>query len=97
MAIPEIVVYSKPSCCLCEKVKGQLARLREKYAFAWYEVNILEDAAAYERFREEIPVIFVNGKKAFKYHLDERHLIRLLKAATHADSKNCASTDHLGL
>jgi glutaredoxin len=74
------VVYSKPSCCLCEKVKEQLAKLREKYDFAWQEVNILEDTASYEKFKDEIPVIFVNGRKAFKFHLDERRLVSLLKA-----------------
>jgi glutaredoxin len=80
MALPEIVVYSKPDCCLCEEVKLQLVRLREKHEFTWQEVNILEDRGAYEKFKEEIPVIFVNGRKAFKYHLDEKRLIRLLKA-----------------
>ena len=79
MALPEIVVYSKPSCCLCGKVKVQLARLREKFEFAWREVNILEDRSANEKFKNEIPVIFVNGRKAFKYRLDEKRLIRLLK------------------
>lgn len=97
MPLPEIIIYSKPSCCLCEKAKSQLAKLQEKYQFAWHEINILEDAVAYARFKDEIPVIFVNGRKAFKYHLNEKDFIRLLKAVPHADRKNCASTDHRGL
>lgn len=80
-ALPEIVVYSKPDCCLCEEVKGQLARLQEQHAFTWREINILEDRAAYEQFKEEIPVIFIKGRKAFKYRIDEAVLLRLLKAA----------------
>jgi glutaredoxin len=96
MGLPEIVVYSKPSCCLCEKAKAQLAELREKYEFAWREVNILADRGAYERFKDEIPVIFVNGRKAFKYHLDERKLLRLLKAAPFEDREDSASTSHPG-
>jgi len=97
MSLPEIVVYSKPACCLCDKVKAQLAKLREKHSFAWKEVNILEDASTYEKFKGEIPVIFVNGKKAFKYRLDERRLIRLLKAADDEGRENHISSNHPGL
>ena len=28
--------------------------------------------------REEIPVVFINGRKAFKYRLDEREFLRRL-------------------
>jgi glutaredoxin len=97
MSLPEIVVYSKPACCLCEKVKAQLAKLREKHSFEWQEVNILGDASIYEKFKDEIPVIFVNGKKAFKYHLDERRFIRLLEAAADTDCEGRASANHPGL
>ena len=96
MSIPEIIVYSKPSCCLCEKVKDQLSKLREKHDFVWREVNILEDAASYEKFKNEIPVIFVNGEIAFKHHLDEKDFIRLLKPATGDTHKNRASSDSSG-
>lgn len=81
MALPEIVVYSKPGCCLCEKVMGQLEKLRAKHEFTCREVNILEDRSAYDRFKHEIPVVFVNGSKAFKYHLDEQRLVQLLQEA----------------
>ncbi len=96
MSIPEIIVYSKPSCCLCEKVKAHLSKLREKHDFAWREVNILEDAASYEKFKNEIPVIFVNGEMAFKHHLDEKRFIRLLKPATDDARKNRASSNSPG-
>ncbi|HVA01260.1 MAG TPA: glutaredoxin family protein [Terriglobia bacterium] len=94
MALPEIVVYSKPSCCLCEKVKVQLGRLREKHEFAWQEVNILEDRGAYEKFKDEVPVVFVNGRKAFKYHLDEKRLIGLLNTAAPKVDEDAASAVH---
>lgn len=81
MALPEIVVYSKPGCCLCEKVMDQLEKLRAKHPFTCREVNILEDRDAYEQFKHEIPVVFVNGRKAFKYRLDEERLMQLLEEA----------------
>ena len=42
---------------------------------------ILENAVAYEKFKEEIPVVFINGKKAFKYHLDEEEFLKRLRRA----------------
>jgi glutaredoxin len=81
MASSEIILYSKPACCLCEQAKEQIAKLQEHHQFVLREVNILDDPAAYKMFKDEIPVVFINGKKAFKYRLDERRFARLLKSA----------------
>jgi glutaredoxin len=77
----EVVVYSKPGCCLCDEVKSQLRDLEQTHGFQWREVNILEDPEAFAQFKEEIPVVFVNGRKAFKYRLDERAFLRRLQGA----------------
>ena len=74
----EVVVYSKPGCCLCDEVKEKLKRLQARYSFNLSEVNILEAPEAHEKFKEEIPVVFINGKKAFKYHLDEAQFLKEL-------------------
>lgn len=81
MASPEIILYSKPGCCLCEQVKAQLKQLQEQQRFILHEVNILEDSATYKLFKDEIPVVFIDNAKAFKYHLDEERFIRLLESA----------------
>lgn len=75
----EIVLYSKPDCCLCDEVKAQLASLRRAVTFDLRVVNILEDPRAFDEFKEEIPVVFVNGKKAIKYHLDEKDFLRRIE------------------
>ncbi len=76
----EVVLYTKPGCCLCDTVKAQLHRLKAAQPFELREVNILEDHAAYEKFQEEIPVVFIDGRKAFKYHLDEKDFLRRLES-----------------
>jgi len=80
MALPEVIIYSKPACCLCTRAVEQLEKLQEQYAFIMREISILEDSEAYNKFKEEIPVIFINGKKAFKYHLDENAFIRMIQS-----------------
>jgi glutaredoxin len=76
----EVVLYTKPGCCLCDTVKAQLSKLRARQPFELREVNILEDSAAYAKFHEEIPVVFMGGRKAFKYHLDEQTFLRQLNS-----------------
>ncbi len=75
----DVIVYSKPDCCLCDELKRQLTALRAKHPFQLQEVNILEDAEAYESFKEQIPVVFMNGKKAFKFRLDEKSFLKRLE------------------
>ena len=74
----EVVVYSKPGCCLCDEVKEKLEILKKSHSFSLRLVNILEDPEAYQKFKEEIPVVFINGKKAFKYHLNEGEFLQKL-------------------
>lgn len=77
---------TKPGCCLCETAKAQLSKLREVEPFDLREVNILEDRAAYAQFCEEIPVVLIDGRKAFKYRLDEKAFLRRLKSpSAHGD------------
>jgi len=82
-SVAEVVVYSKPDCCLCDEVKAQLRRLQQTLPFQWREVNILDDPAAYEEYKEQIPVIFIDGKKAYKYHIDENDFVRRLQRSGH--------------
>ena len=76
----EIVLYTKPGCCLCDKVKVQLQKVRALEPFSLKEVNILQDSEAYAKYHEEIPVVLVNGRKTFKYHLDEGMLLQKLRS-----------------
>jgi glutaredoxin len=87
----EVVLYTKPGCCLCDTVKAQLNKLRALQPFDLREVNILEDSAAFAKFHEEIPVVFIDGRKAFKYHLDEKAFLRRLKSPAHGEKPEYGS------
>ncbi len=77
----QVVLYSKPGCCLCDQVKAQLRKLRATHGFEWREVNILEDSSLFAKFKEEIPVVFIDGKKAFKFHLNEKEFLKRLQSS----------------
>jgi glutaredoxin len=73
-----VEIYTKRDCCLCDEAKEVLARVRTDVPFELAEIDIETDPALMERFRTEIPVIFVGGRKAFKYRVDEQELRRRL-------------------
>ena len=73
----EVVVYSRAGCHLCDVVKDTLARLQSA-DFHWREVDIDADPQLRQKYNEEVPVVFIDGRKAFKYHLDEPQFLRAL-------------------
>jgi glutaredoxin len=77
----DITLYGRPDCCLCDEAKVVLQRVAPAYAAAVREVNIASDRELQARFGEEIPVVFVDGRKAFKFRVPERELRRRLDRA----------------
>ncbi len=79
MADPrQVVVYSRKGCHLCEIVKETLTKLQRRGGFTWREIDVESDDELRRRFTDEVPVIFIDGHKAFKYHMDEREFLRKL-------------------
>ncbi len=75
----EVVVYSRKGCHLCEIVKESLTKLSRQGDFYWREVDVDSDEELRRKFTDEVPVVFIDGRKAFKYHMDEREFQRKLK------------------
>jgi len=77
----EVTLYGKAECCLCDEAKAVLRRVVAAYPAALREVDIMSDPGLQARFGEEIPVVFVDGRKAFKFRVLERDLRRRLDRA----------------
>jgi len=75
----QIEIYSRPGCHLCDEAKEVIDRVQKRYGFDLRVVNIEGDPALESVYGTEIPVVFINGAKAFKYHVDERELERKVK------------------
>lgn len=76
----DVVVYSRKGCHLCDVVKDTLAQVQGD--FQWREVDIDADPELRERFNDEVPVVFIDGRKAFKYRMDPRQFLRALAGRT---------------
>ena len=73
-----LTLYSRADCCLCEEMKAVLAQVQENIPFTLEQIDISTDPELESRFGQEIPVLFVNGRKAFKYRLTAGELRRRL-------------------
>ena len=73
-----VVLYTKSGCCLCDGAKDALALARRRVEFALHEVDIESDPAVFARHRYDIPVIEVDGRRAFKHRVTAEELVQRL-------------------
>jgi glutaredoxin len=78
----EVVVYTGRGCHLCDDAKLVLERARARLGFALREVDITDDPELEAAYREHIPVVLVDGRRAFTYWVDPIELERRVRAAT---------------
>jgi glutaredoxin len=69
-----VTLYSKPDCHLCDVVKDVIATVRKRREFSLEIRNILDDPRDLERFKTEIPVVFVNDREIARYRLSAQRL-----------------------
>ncbi len=74
----EVVVYSRNGCHLCDIVKETLRQFEGAADFQMLEVDIDDDPQLQQKYNEEVPVVFIDGRKVFKYHMDGQRFLRAL-------------------
>ena len=67
----DVEIYSRPGCHLCDEAKDVIERVQHRFAFGLRIINIETDPELEQEYGEQIPVVFINGIKAFQYHVDE--------------------------
>ena len=70
----EVVLYTRDGCSLCRKAKAVILAVREEVDFLFREVDIGWSGDLYEDYKHDIPVIEVDGKRAFKYRVEAQRL-----------------------
>ena len=61
-------------------LNSKTGTIRGRAVFELYEVDIDTDAGLRNTYNDEVPVIAINGRKAFKYRVSERELLKKLAA-----------------
>ena len=76
-----VVLYRAQGCHLCERARETLEHLRDELGFELAEVDIAGDADLEARYREWLPVVEIDGERAFVYFVPEDAFRRRLARA----------------
>jgi glutaredoxin len=69
-----VTLYTRVDCHLCDDAKAVLEDVRRERPFELTTVDVDTDPALFEAYGLEVPVILVDGRKAFKYRVDAESL-----------------------
>ena len=78
--IPRVTLYTRAGCCLCGDAKRVIEEARARALFDYEEIDIDRDDVLRARYNDEVPVVAINGVKAFKYRVQMKDLLKKLAA-----------------
>ncbi len=76
----ELKILTRRDCDLCEEMKAVAERFVASAEVTLVEVDVDADRELAGRWGGEVPVLFVDGRLAFKYRVSDRELRRRLAA-----------------
>lgn len=74
MSAPRVTLYTRPGCHLCDDARVVVERVCADLGEDYDEVDITTDPELEDRFGEEIPVTFVDGRQHDFWRVDETRL-----------------------
>ena len=77
--MPDLIIYSRKDCHLCDIAKDKLLRLQRELRFSITEVDIEKDREAFEKYKYLIPVVEMDGKMISTYTINEDELKNLIR------------------
>lgn len=73
-----ITIMTKPGCHLCEVAKQTISKIVGSHASVMVEeINILENPDLHDKYKNDVPVILVDGVERFKHQVDPDKLSQL--------------------
>ena len=64
-----VTLYTKPGCHLCEAVEQVIRRVAMRRDFEFVLQNIENDSATFERYKNDIPVVTVDGVEIARHRM----------------------------
>ena len=71
---PKLTLYSRKDCCLCDEMKKVIRQVGKKISLDLAEIDVDSSAELKELYSAELPVLFIDGRKAFKYGVTQKKL-----------------------
>jgi hypothetical protein len=77
-----VEIMTKSDCCLCDIAKEIVSRVLKDYPASVDFTDIESDPKLFERYKEKIPVVLINGEESFVYKVHETTLRKKLDKIT---------------
>ncbi len=74
----KVTIYGKKGCCLCDQAVDVLEKVNASFPFEFEKIDISDNKELLAEFGLTIPVVLVDGVRAFKYRVNENRLRVLL-------------------
>ncbi len=74
MDTPRVTLYSRVGCHLCETARDVVTRVCADLGESFEEVDVDADPDLADRFGDEVPVTFVDGRQHDFWRVDEARL-----------------------
>jgi glutaredoxin len=78
----EVVLYTASGCHLCEAARRVIGKAHDELGFELREVAIDGDPELEAAYREWIPVVEIDGRRRFVYHVHPDALRRAVAQAS---------------
>ncbi|MGA2132683.1 MAG: glutaredoxin family protein [Bryobacteraceae bacterium] len=75
-----VTLYTRAGCCLCDEAKQVLTAAQARAPFEYEEIDIDRHPRWRDRYNDEVPVIAIDGRKAFKYRVTMGEFLKKLAA-----------------
>ena len=74
MSTPRITLYTRPGCHLCDDARAVVQAVCADLGESFEEVDITADGELEDRFGEDVPVTFVDGRQHDFWRVDPTRL-----------------------
>ena len=78
----QLTLYARENCCLCEEMKEVVRKVATEVSLEIVEVNVDDEPNLKEKYGNEVPVLSINGRKAFKVRVTVKELRKRLRKNT---------------
>ena len=73
-----LTLYTRRHCCLCDEMKEIIETVARGIRLEVDEIDVDSSPQLAEAFGAEVPVLFIDQRKAFKYRVSARELRKRL-------------------
>lgn len=80
-SVPNVTLYTRVGCHLCDVAKSVLDEVRAERSFALTTIDVDSISELRARYGDEVPVVMIGGRKAFKFRVDAEALRNRLDRA----------------